>query len=392
MVSYGGPSIVPDIPPEPVDPCYIPTRHLVIAEAHGDRHLIFTCELHPVGDTIVVPIRKVYVVINSAILIRVSDSLPIPVYAMAMSIDVDSFTFRFSATAAGSQYVNLAPDVDGTPVEVQATINGVAYRFLVESLATDRSHGRIDMQIGGRGKNAILDAPYAPILTFENSGGDRTAAQLMDEALMLNAVPIGWAVDFNLDDWLVTAGAWSHQGTHSSAVLAIAAAAGGYVQPHPTDDTLIILPRYPFLPRDWLTDVTPDFELPSAVTTKEGIEWTERVRYNRVFVSGQQQGILGQVTITGTAGDIVPPTIVDALITHIDAARQRGQSVLGNTGRVAMVTLRLPMLPETDWIQPGKFIRYTDPDFGTRVGIVRSSSLAVQFPSVWQTITVETHE
>lgn len=389
-VSYGGPPIVPEPPVEPIDPCYIPTRHLLLAEPHGDRHLVFVCELHPLGPTIVVPVKKVYKVLNEVFLKRVSDNLMIPTLSVSLALDWQSWTWSFSAQLPGAEYDTIKPDLDGTPVEVELSLNGQAFRFIVEQMATDRTFARKSLNISGRGKNAILDVPYAPILNFDNAAGPRTANQLMDDALMLNAVPIGWTVDFQLTDWLVPAGAWAHQGTHMSAVANIAQAAGGYVQPHNTDDTLIILPRYELLPADW-DPLLADYELPAAVMQKEGMTWTEKPRYDRVFVSGTSQGIVGQVTITGEDGDIVAPTVTDPLITEAAAAEQRGRSILGDTGRINMVSLRLPVLEETGVLVPGLMVRYVE-DAVTRVGIVRSVSVEIGFPEVWQTIVVETHE
>lgn len=55
----------------------------------------------------------------------------------------------------------------------------------------------------------------------------------------------GWALDCQIVDWLVPAGAWSRQGTPIDAINDIATAAGGYVQPHATQPALRVLPRYP---------------------------------------------------------------------------------------------------------------------------------------------------
>ena len=84
------------------------------------------------------------------------------------------------------------------------------------------------------------------------------------------------------------------------------------------------------------------------------------------------------------------PMVLDALITHADAARQRGISVLSDVGRQANVSLSLPVLPETGIITPGKFVRYTDA--GTdRLGIVRSTNLQATFPNLRQTLEVQTY-
>ncbi|MGK2897992.1 MAG: hypothetical protein ACSLE9_04810 [Burkholderiaceae bacterium] len=344
---------------------------------------------HGPGSTVVVPIRKVYFMINDVHLTR--EGVEIPTLALQLSLDADSWTWSWSATLPAAELANVAPASDGTPVELVATINGAAYRLLAERIGRTRSFAQATIKVTGRGRNAILDTPYALVQAFGNPGAARTVAQLLDDALTLNGVSIGWGVEFGLDDWLVPAGAWALQGSHIAALTAIAAQAGGYVQPHATADTIRVLHRYPSAPWDWDL-VTPDFELPAAVTSVEGIEWVEKPRYNRVFVSGTGQGVLGRITRAGTAGDLVAQMVTDALMTEAAGVTQRGRAILSDTGPQATVSLKLPVLDLTGVIVPGQFVRYVDETALARLGLVRSTSVEVKFPEVWQTIGVETHE
>ena len=381
-------------PPVPgPDPCYLPELpvHLVFSEAHVDAaHLVFICERHggpTPGGTVVVPVKEVYLVINSAVLIRVEGGAIIPTTSMSMSLDVDSWTWSFSASVPGYALPDIEPE-DGVPVAVQATINGVPYRFVVESISRERTFGLSDLRIGGRGRAAVLDAPYAPVMTFRNEFA-RTAEQIMNDILTDNGVPLGWDVEWNPDDWNVPAGVFNHQGSYITALNSVVGSISAYLQPHNTDEVLRVLSRYPVAPWEW-AGVTPDFELPSAVMSRESIEWRDKPRYNRVYVMGQQAGVNGRVTRAGTAGDYLAPSIVDPLITQAAAARQRGIAVLSDTGRIATVGLRLPVLAETGIIKPGSFVRYTDGGI-ERIGLTRSVQVEVGLPAIWQTLGVETH-
>lgn len=383
------------IPPTE-EPCYTPPAghlvNLLFANTPGNTQLVFICERHTgpeePGATVVVPIRSVYMTVNTATLKRVSGNIELPTYSMSLTIDTDSWTWSFSASLPASTQANLEPDNDGTPVELEAIINGVSYRVLAESLSRERTFPNATIRVSGRGKSALLAEPYAPVQSFTNTI-DRTAQQLMADVLTDNGVPIGWSVDWQITDWLVPAGVWNHRSAYMDALTTIASAAGAYIQPHPTDATLRVLARYPTAPWDW-SGVTPDFELPSSVTTREGIEWKSKPQYNRVFVSGASAGIVGQVTRTGTAGNLVAPMVTDALITEAPAARQRGLSILADTGRQAIVNLKLPVLSETGIITPGNFVRYVDGS-DTKVGVVRSTSVAVGRPEIWQSIGLEVH-
>ena len=52
--------------------------------------------------------------------------------------------------------------------------------------------------------------------------------------------------------------------------------------------------RYPAAPGNGT--VTPDFVLPVDAVARESLRWIEKPAYNRVFASGQDVGVLGQVT------------------------------------------------------------------------------------------------
>ena len=179
------------------------------------------------------------------------------------------------------------------------------------------------------------------------------------------------------------------RGLYQEALVAIVSAAGGYLIPHPSDQSIRVCHRYPVAPWEW-NAVTPDFVLPVDAVARESLRWVEKPGYNRVFVSGQDVGVLGQVSRAGTAGDVLAPMVVDALITEAAAARQRGISVLADTGQQIEVTLRLPVLAETGIIEPGAFVEFQDGSV-TRLGIVRSTQVEAGMPEVWQTLGVQSH-
>jgi len=379
-------------PPVP-QPCYTPsTRLLFAALAATDGHLLFLCENHitpppPDGEPVVVPVRRVYFVINNVTLYRVSDGAPVPVFNLSLSLDASSWTWGFDAVLPAKAEALVAGGASG-PVELVASINGTPFRVLAESISRERIFGDASIRISGRGRNAVLAAPYAPVMTFSNTEG-RTARQLMDDVLTINGIPLGWAVDWGLTDWNVPAGAFAQQGSWIDALTAIAGAAGGYLIPHPSAQSIRVRHRYPVAPWEWST-VTPDFVLPVDAVARESLRWLEKPAYNRVFVSGQDVGVLGQVTRAGTAGDVLAPMVVDPLITEAAVARQRGIAVLADTGHQIEVSLRLPVLAETGIIEPGAFVEYQDGSV-TRLGIVRATQVDAGLPEVWQTLGVQAY-
>lgn len=377
----------------PADVCYRPSPRLMFAVGQGTPTLIFRCDEHdnPTGPgTVIVPIRRTYMVLNDVSLRRVTGNIPLPATGMSITLDHASWTFGFSAGLPASAMQYLGKETDGSPALLEASVNGQAFRFLAENFSRSRQFARADFAVRGRGKAAVLDDPYAPQMSF-TSATNRTIQQLMLHVLSVNGVSLGWDVDFGITDWLVPGGTWAYQGSHIAALNDIAGAAGAYLQPHPTDDTLRLLPLYPTAPWDW-GGVTPDFILPSAVVSQESIEWLDKAAYNSVIVAGTTSGgILADVKRAGTAGDLPAPMVTHALITHADAGRQRGLAALGDTGAQARVGLRLPVLPATGIILPGKFVSYVDGST-TRFGLTRGVDVQITPGEVWQTLTVETHQ
>lgn len=381
---------VPLVPPgvDPADPCYDPATlsRLVFEDAWAnDGRLVFLCigrGVQPPG-TIVVPVRRAYIVINNTYLTRISDGAPIPVHSMGLSLDAGSWTWGFDATLPAVAQALVEPTANG-PVELAAFVNGTEFRVLAEEISSERVFLSKQIRVSGRGANARLDSPFAPQQIFANTAM-RTTEQLMGDVLTINGVPLGYSVDYQITPWVVPAGGFVHLGTYISALTAIANAGGGYLRPHPSLQKFDVLHRYPTAPWE---PVTPGIILPAAVTTRESITWVEKPDYNRVFVSGQDTGVLGDVRRQGTAFDKAAPMVVDPLITDAAAAQQKGLEVLGNTGRQYEVGLRLPVLAQTGVIQPGVYVQYVDGAI-TRTGIVRSTQVEVGEIDVYQTIGVE---
>jgi len=382
------------IPPPVIEPCHVPSTVLLFRQRQDHATtLIFMCDRHlpapGTGTTVVVPILEAYSVHNSISLVRLDSGEALEALAFSMSLDADSWTWRWSATLPGEAWAVVRRGIHSAPVEILATVNGVPYRLAATECNRDRRFGESRVQVQGKGRGAILDAPYADVLNHA-AAAPSSVRQLLDLALTYNGVPVGWGVDFKLTDWAVPGGTWAFQGTHIAAVLDIASAAGAIVQPHATEPVLRVLPRYPAAPWHW-NDLAPDFVLPSRAVSVEGIQPLTKPNYTRVFVAGTNgAGVMGQATRAGSAGDRIAPMVTHALTTHVDAVRQRGISVLGDTGAQSSVNLKLQVRPETGVILPNALVRYED-GAETYLGLVRSVAVDWQRPVLRQTITLETH-
>ena len=196
-----------------------------------------------------------------------------------------------------------------------------------------------------------------------------------------------------MPDWLVPSGAWSYRSlTPLSAILRIVESVGGNLISHPSLLQLTARSRYPEPPWRWNT-VTPDLSLPVDVVRSLSARYLEKPEFDAVIIAGERKGIVGRVKRTGTAGNRLAPMVVDGLITHADAARERGTTMLADVGRQAVVTLELPMLPTIGLLEPGQLLGVGEGDGGWR-GLVRSTRVAASWTetlSVRQTVDVERH-
>lgn len=387
--------------PEPRPPCYDPATlgRLVFTDPWTpDGRLVFVCtrpggvdpELPPA--TIVVIRRRSYIVLTDLEVLRADTGQPLPalVDGFHMRLDRQSWTWDFSVNLHAAALPLLQPGADGLPRELEVRVNGQPFRMLAESRRRSTQHPRSVLRVGGRGKAALLDAPFADVRSFTQPAA-RTAQQLMLDALTINGVSIGWTVDWGLTDWPVPADTWAHHGTWISAINDIAASVGAYVQPHDTDPVLRILPGYPV--RSWqLASATPDIELPPGIATVEEVEWVTKPAYDAIYMHGEPGNAVYYRKRAGTPGTSPAPDAVHALLVHPDAAAQRAIAELSDTGRQVPQTLTMPVLPETGIIKPGLLLRYTDDADVVRTGIVRGVSVSSGPARIEQTIEVQAHE
>jgi hypothetical protein len=390
VTSQGSPWTPPDTTVPPVDQSIL--LHFCGAVGYVDPHnivLLFgvdPCAGAPGNAPLFILPRSTYMTVHAIEVVTLPGLMPVPVATASLSTDQGSFGWTLNATGPASLIEQLTPSA-GVPVQLRVTLDGLVFVFAVEGLQRTRAFGQTGASITGRSITALVGDPYMPEGTFMNAA-DATAQQLMEAALEFTGVTLDWQIT----DWLVTAGAWSFSGTPLAAVQRIAGAAGAIVQSHRSNAIFRILPRYPTLPWEWAA-TTPDVTFPLDPVVTDGWQRADQPAYNGVYVSGQSQGVLAFVKRTGTAGDLQAAMVTDALITHADAARQRGGSILGAAGPQAQVSIELPVL--TGMSEPGIFnvgqlVQVTDPA-GTWRGLVRGVSVRVDRPSIRQTITVERH-
>ncbi|WP_281706349.1 hypothetical protein, partial [Aeromonas taiwanensis] len=318
------------------------TKVLAFGRPRGDASLEFVW----FGQAqIVIPTRRVYLVSNTASIVRVRDGVDIPTTSLSIELDTDSWAWQFTA-----QIPRIAAAAMTDDEEVSIHVNGQQWDCVCDGWQSSESFGRQSATLTGRSRTAYL-SPTHVLAQAVSESALATIAQLA-EALL----PFGWTLDWQAPDWLVPAGFFSLDNqTPIEAIKYLAEAAGGFVLPHQRNRHLVIKPRYPTVP--WQLDgALADMAIPRAIITTLGSDFQPGQAANGVWVSGGHQGISARVLRQGTAGEKQAPTITHPLVCDVVAARAQGVVALAKTMPKRLQTIELPLSNDTGLILPGALL------------------------------------
>lgn len=397
LSTYGGPRYLP-LPPSVVPPHPDTVVDLRFCALYADNRTTLVFGLNPCGSVTpdsqlyILPARF-YMAVHNITATTFPGLTPIRITDVSLAADVDSTVWTFSARGPVELFDQLVPTA-GMPAQIAVNIDGLEWVFIVDKLQLEEKFGARGASIAGRSVTAAIGQPYARE-TSRLSTTARNAQQLAADALNLSGVGLDWGID----DWLVPAGAWSNTGTPLAAVQAIAQAAGGFVNSHRSDPTVLVRHPYPTLPGgipggpwNWNGAFAADVELAPDAILSTSFERVDGPDIDGVYVSGANQGVLAHVFRDSTIGAKLAAMETDPLITATAAARQRGLSVLGKAGAKHMVQMTIPVL--TGGSNPGVL------DVGQLVqinetvpwrGRVRSVSVQANMRQVRQSFSLERH-
>jgi len=341
--------------------------------------------LQCLGSALLYPaIRRSYRVLNSASLIRVSDSADIPCSSIKIGLDWASWCWTLSATLIGSAAHDLVPAYPG---KVRATLNGFVWDFIVDDLRYSRSFGAFSATLTGRSFAAVMAEPYAATRSYAEANLS-TAQQLAVQELIS-----GWQLDWaaTLTDWTVPAGTYQYQNlTPLASILRIVKATGGRVYADAVDNTLHVLPKWPIAPWDWATAV-PDQSLPSSYTLTEQRNAATGAEYDCIVVSGGvNNGICVLATRDGMPGTYPANAVIDSLITDLAPATARATQEIADQWPMKHYELSLPLQATpagAGLLLPGTIFDFVDGEEGWR-GLVTGVSLTAGRTSIMQDLEV----
>lgn len=394
-------------PPVPIvdgtPPCYTPPPgHRVRLSMHGNYlpppgnqvPLRLSC-----GNTREYRVQRTLIMEHTLTVCRLPDRTPLNVASVSLGIDRDSWAWTVDLQIVDRASYHLVLPDSGGPKLVEVAISGHVWTALIER-ATERRVAAQDgnktptrFAAGGRSRTAILAAPYAiakPYISEAATTAQQAAARELEFT--------GFTLDWQIDDWLIPAGAWRYENeTPMSAILRIAAAAGAIVQSHPEDETIIVRAAYPAAPWDWPAE-TPAVILDGQSLFEMGREWKPGPQYLGVYVSGETQGVLVNVIRDGSAGSPYAQMIVDPLITATEPARGRGLREIADSENQTLEPVLLPLLPspaEPGVILPAELVQVEDPVHGLykalSTGVSISANLVNDAISVRQNVQLARH-
>lgn len=333
----------------------------------------------------VIPAATNYRVTHTVSVIDLRDSQPVEFDTMSLSCDDGAVCWTLNASGARDLFQRFT--TGDTPV-LAVVIDGFTWHFIVEGVRRERTFPAGGVSITGRSPTIIAGEPYQFQQNWVNDGPS-TAQQLAAQAQVFTGLEIDWQIE----DWLVPDRVFSFSGSPLAVVQRVAESVGAVTRADRVDPKISILPRYRALPNEWREEV-PEVEIHIDASMTDSWERADKPAYTGVYVSGQAEGAIAKVYLSGTTGDQLAPMITDALLTENIALRQRGEAFLGQGGPQASIRMTLPFLTggtypgpiELNWlariVEPGPLVYY---------GVVRAVSIDVQFGAVTQSITLEHH-
>ncbi|SDS29434.1 hypothetical protein SAMN05216198_1630 [Halopseudomonas litoralis] len=302
--------------------------------------------------TIIVPppaepdILETYMIANSVSLAVLPDRTPLDATGIRVGLDIDSFAWTLSANLFGrTSLAQVRPDANG-PKEVELTINGHTWVFIVERYSGTGKLADERYTITGVSQTQLLAKPYAPARSQSNTV-PLNAQQAAELELQYTDFILHWDTwNAGPPDWTLPAGAFSYESKTPMEVIAeLAETAGGIVSPSRNSRELTVLPRYKQPVWQWSSAIM-DRIIPANIVASWGSEWQPQPEWNSCYVSGTNHGVSVNVRRAGTAGDEPAPDVFHDWITGEQAGRARGIAELCKGGNQEIITLDLPLFPQ----------------------------------------------
>ncbi len=333
-----------------------------------------------------------YIVLNEFSVVRLPDRAPVECTSVRISTDRASWCRSFSISLSGAEEIAKITPVTGDPVAVEITLNGYVWTATIEGVTESRQFGEVGFTVDGRSRSCVLQAPYFPPRSYTEMQV-RTAANLIDHELEFTGWT--WSAHASIQqllaiDWLIQPGAHTYaNSTPIDALSQIAEGIGARLSTDRVGSALRFAPKYPSNFWAWNAEV-PGKSLVMDNMKSAPSRYSANPDYNRVIVSGQQQGIIKPVRRMGSAGDVAMPMVVHPLISCDAAAIERGRNELNTAGKQALVEIEAVLDGNVGLLEIGDLVAVADVAGAWR-GLCVGVEIDATFGECIQRIELERH-
>lgn len=321
--------------------------------------------------------QKVYFIMNEGYLKRVDTYENIELKSVNVSIDRDSWCWQFSASLPFTELSKVNTDEES--IEVELMLNGFKWRFLIEQDTDNREIAKTDVKISGRSVTSVLDE-QSGTRSFSQTqaiSSVQLAQAELDRAMLESPIDMDWKL-VDQAGWLVPANAWTYTNlTPIKAIQEIVEGTGGFVSSHMNQPKLLINHRYPYAPWQW-GEQAAEYSVPYNLILNISRGRDFKPSYNAVYVQADNTGVQALVKKSGTAGDLLAPTVVDPFINDQGSARSRGIKELSEYGKKRPYDLTIPLHEQVGVILPSKIV-----SVGEQIGEWKGLSYSVSISANW---------
>ena len=333
--------------------------------------------------------KKVYYMLHSFYLRRVSDNTPIQISRINGNISQSDYTWGFDFNVIGTDSFNKL--VEYSPMELELMVNGWKWRMLVTDIRKSHKFGSNTYSATGVGLSGYLSDLYS-----DKRNRTETSEMTVQQLAISETNGTLFTLDWQAGNWLVPGNTYSYQDrTPIEAISDIVSSAGAFILPDRELLKLTVKPKFPVAP--WLFNtLVPDLSMSPEPIISRDRSFRKMPDWNSVWISGTTpSGIMASVTRTGSAGDRQPNApITHQIITNPDGARAKGIRFLGDNLDRYEHRLVLPLTNDVPLIQEGILIQVNDttPWRGLVTGTGISVSLSDRAVTVRQTIEIEEYQ
>lgn len=302
-----------------------------------------------IGAARIVPIRRVYLVSNSASVVRLRDGMNIPATSVSVDVDDDSWAYQCSVTVP---QIAAAEALEGE--EMLININGHEWIMSVDGWSDNKAWNSQSATVTGRSRTKELSSSIILPSSYVETQS-RTIIQLAEQELIT-----GWTMNWTAADWLVAGGIYSYSNKAPIDVIAeLAEAAGAFIMPHQSNRQISVLPKYKVKP--WsLSSLQADIQIPASIMINRGRKREYGTNANGIWITGGNAGITALVKKTGTGADRLLSDTTNALITDTAGATALGIKLLAESMDRSTDTIELPINADTGLILPGNVLSIPD--------------------------------